>query len=132
MSEAIRHLWWRLTAHSDYSEVMAYPPSWLFYTSNVLEDLIFNFQGTLKRFPPSGGEPLHLLPLRSAFRTPKIKKYFQKNKKDTSFIASCVFLFFTLINSYSSETANILLNFLIFSNIMFPILSSLAVLSKNI
>ena len=52
MSEAVRHLWWRLTAHSDSSEVVAYPPSWLFYTSNVLEDLIFNFQGTVKQFSP--------------------------------------------------------------------------------
>ena len=64
MSEAVRHLWWRLTAHSDSSEVVAYPPSWLFYTSNVLEDLIFNFQGTVKcLLLPLWEEPLHLFPV---------------------------------------------------------------------
>ena len=63
MSEAVRHLWWRLTAHSDSSEVVAYPPSWLFYTSNVLEDLIFNFLGTVKCLLPLWEEPLHLFPV---------------------------------------------------------------------
>ena len=83
MSEAVRHLWWRLTAHSDSSEVVAYPPSWLFYTSNVLEDLIFNFQGTVKSFLPLRERTLHLFPVGGAFYQgvfEKIKIFFKTKK----------------------------------------------------
>ena len=49
---------------------------WLFYTSNVLEDLIFNFQGTVKSFLPLRERTLHLFPVGGAF----YQGVFEKNK----------------------------------------------------